>query len=113
MRTRALMIRLTCACALLLTFIAPAAAEAKSCGSFKIGDYRAYVTVERGPTGCKTAKRLVLDLYKGKGTPRGTPPNDYRALRGWRCDTATGGGACGKRGRNYKTYKDYVTAEIR
>lgn len=82
------------------SFVAPAAAHAKTCGSFK-ESYRYDLTAQGGET-CKHAKPIVKSFIRQndrwtKHSADGTLADTYytnKAYPGWRCGEGSGGGNC-------------------
>jgi len=86
------------------------------CPSFKLGGAKYEVTVLKGNVRCQTARRVLRDFLRGKGTMHGPPGGpafkQYWTLDGgWKCGHGAGGGACIRGGRNYKVAKQFIEAD--
>jgi hypothetical protein len=78
--------------------IAPDAAATVGCGAFGVsGDTgpQAFYRSRALRTSCITGKRLMRDLWAGKGRLSVNDPR-ITVLRGWKCDVGTGLAACWK-----------------
>jgi hypothetical protein len=102
-------------CALTAVFAAPVAAGSRRCGSFRAQGARFDVTVLRGHVSCAAARHALRDFLSGKGKMHGPPngPADKQTwtVDGWTCGYGTGGGACIRSGRTYKTARDWIEAQ--
>jgi hypothetical protein len=69
--------------------------------------------VRRGPTSCKTTRRVLGTFLGGGGVEHGgknaPDANKYWTLAdGWRCFSVAGGGSCIRGSRNYRTAREVI-----
>lgn len=74
------------------------------------------VTVLRGTVRCSSARRVLRDFLRGKGTLHGPPggpayKQSWTLDGGWSCGHGAGGGACIRGGRNFKIARQYIEAD--
>ena len=96
---------------------ASTAVAARSCPSFIVKGsdfrYRVAPTIDKGGTACSTARSLLRDLYLGRGTTIGQPPNLLRLIRGWSCGTGAGGAVCWRPRGALQKARHRISAEVR
>lgn len=91
---------------------------ARSCGHVRAGHgykLRFRITIEYGRVRCGKARGVLRKFLNGGGVMHG--PKDgpharqYWAIGHWKCGYGTGGGACIRHGRTYRTARDYILAQ--
>ena len=73
---------------------------ARSCGTIHASGYAFRVTIIKGHTSCRIARKVLRAFMSGKGTKHGSGPEanlTWRVYR-WTCGHGTGGGGCTRRG---------------
>lgn len=96
-------------------------AHSYRCGTFRLtsGGYvrRYQVTVLKGAVSCLTARRVLRDFERGKGTLHGPPggPSSQQSWTldgGWSCGRGAGGGACIRGGANWRVARQFIEADF-
>jgi hypothetical protein len=92
----------------------PRARSARSCRSIHAGGFTLEVKIIRGRVSCREARKVLGAFLTGKGTQHGggSSATTYWTLYDWRCSHGGGGGACLRRGSNYRTARDYIEASV-
>ena len=88
-------------------------ARARSCGHIRVEDNRFRVTIERGKVRCRKA-REVFRIYLSGGGERHEGKDSahtYVVIGRWRCGAGTGGGGCIRKGKSFRTARDYIIAQ--
>ena len=61
------------------------------------------MTIERGSVGCATARHVLSDFLRGRGTMhgprRGPSYKQWWSVDGWACGYGAGGGGCTRVGQ--------------
>ncbi len=77
-------------------------AKSRYCGTIRAQMTTFGVTVSRGRTACRTARRILDDFLRGKGQMHGPASGpsylQWWAVGGWRCGYGAGGGGCSHHG---------------
>jgi hypothetical protein len=86
---------------------------ARSCGHIHAGGARLKVSIQRGKVKCHTARHVLKRFMNGGGKKHGGGSNatTYWTIGHWRCGYGAGGGACIRHGHNYKTARDFISAQ--
>lgn len=113
---------MACAAAVMLTATGmaqaqPRAVSARTCGTVVARGVRFDVTIKKGRASCATARKVLWAFMSGRGRRYG-PANGPAYLQtwsvnGWSCGHGTGGGACIRGGRTYRTATNYILAQAR
>ena len=95
----------------------PTAGSAREheCPQFRANGVSFNAIVLRGRPRCPVVDRVLRIFMSGGGRMHG-PPNGpaYRqswTVEGWRCGHGTGGGACIRGGRTYRTAREWIEAQ--
>jgi hypothetical protein len=86
----------------------------RSCGHVYASGERFRVSIKRGRVTCHTARKVLRRFLSGHGKQHGdgTTANTYWQLGHWRCAHGAGGGGCIRHGHNYKSARDFISAQI-
>jgi hypothetical protein len=83
--------------------LVPAASARPVCGYLRGDEGERYrIAVEKGTSSCRTARRVFVDLFAGRGTPHPgpKPSQSYTQVGAWRCFFGMGVWECSRsRGR--------------
>jgi len=67
--------------------LVPGAAARPVCGYLRGDGDRYRIAVQKGDSSCRTARRVFVDLFAGRGTPHPgpKPSRSYTQVGAWRC----------------------------